>query len=109
MGDLVEGLVRHAAGQRSIADDRDHEAVDSLAQSRLGDSERVAQRRGGVAVLDDVMLGFLARWIARQPIRLAEARKATRPAGHDLVDVRLVASVPNDRVLGAVENAAPRE
>ena len=43
MGDLVERLVSHTAGECAIADHRDHEPGLTLAQPCLGDAERVAQ------------------------------------------------------------------
>ena len=40
---------------------------------------------------------------------MAQTRKVTSPAGHDLVDVCLVACVPDDRVLRTVEYSVQRE
>jgi len=60
VGDLVQSLIRHAARQRAVADDRDDESADPLAQPRLGKAECVAERSRRVAVLDEVVLGLLA-------------------------------------------------
>src|SRR6202022_1227770 len=109
MRDLGENFVGHAPCERAIADDSDHISVLPLAQSRLSDAECVAQRGRGMAVLHQVMLGFLPRWITRHATRLTQPGELTSAAGDDLVHVRLMAGVPHDRVLGAVELAAKRE
>src|SRR5439155_20324350 len=103
--DLVERFVRHAARQGAVADHGDHETSYVFAETGLGDAERVAQGRRRVAVLDQVVLRLLARRIPRQPARLAKPREVSRPAGDELVDVGLMARVPDDRVLRAVEYA----
>ena len=109
MGDLVERLVRHATRQRAVADHRHHEPSDAFAKPGLGDAERVAQRRRSVAVLDEVVLGLVARRVARQSPRLAQAAELRGPSGDELVHVRLVTRVPDDRVPGAVEDAMQRK
>ena len=58
-----------------------------------------------MAVLDQVVLGLLSRRIAGQPACLTQPSKVARPTRDDLVHVCLVAGVPNDRVLRAVEGA----
>ncbi len=107
--DLVERLVSHASGQRSIADDGDDMTGLLLAQPSLSDAERIAQRGGGMAVLDQVVLGLLARGVAGQSTCLAESREIFCPAGDDLVYICLVAGVPHDRVFGALEHPVQSE
>src|SRR6266851_3278197 len=109
MRDLIECLVRHAAGQRAVADDSDHETIRPFPQPRFRDAERVAQRSRRMAVLDQVVLGFFARRIAGQAARLTKSGEVSRAPRDDLVDVRLMPGVPDDRVLGAVEHTVEGE
>src|SRR3981081_4529584 len=55
------------------------------------------------------MLRLAARRIAREAVALAQAREAPRAARDHLVHVGLVAGVPDDRVVRAVENAVKCE
>ena len=64
----------------------------------------VAQHGRGVAVLDPVVLGLGPRRVAGHAARLAQRREAVGAAGDDLVDVGLVAGVPQDDVVGRVEH-----
>ena len=109
VGNLVQGLVSHAAGQRTVSDHRDHMAAHALAQPRFGDTQRVAQGRRRVAVLDEVVLRFFAGRISGQAAGLAEPREIARAPRDDLVDVCLVAGVPDDRVLRAFEHSMQRK
>jgi hypothetical protein len=109
-GDVVQRLPAHPAGQRSVADDRDHVAVAMPGQlERLGQAVGVRQRRTGVAGLHPVMLAFAARRIARQAALLAQCVEVVAPARHHLVHVGLVARVEDDRVVRRVEHAMQRK
>ncbi len=101
MAEVVERLVRHATGHRPVADDGDDVAV-VVDAGVAGDGHAVgvAQDRGGVAVLDEVVAALLAAGVARHAARLAELAELGAAPGEDLVHVRLVAGVPQDRVLG---------
>ena len=70
----------------------------------LGDGQPVgvAEHRRGVAVLDPVVLGLGPGRVARHARRPGAAwSKPGGAAGDDLVDVGLVAGVPQEDVLGA--------
>ena len=69
-----------------------------------GEAVGVAEDRRRVAVLDPVVLGLGPAGVARQPAGLAELVEAVAPAGDELVDVGLVAGVPQDDVAGRVEH-----
>ena len=104
-GDVVDRLPRHATGQRPVPDDRDDVAVGLSAKlESLGEPVGVRQRGRGVAVLDDVVLGLGLARVARQAALLPQADEAARSTGDDLVDVRLVAGVPEDPVPRRVEH-----
>ena len=107
--DVVERLVCHAAGERAVADDA-HDLARVAAQlTRRGETERVAETRRGVRVLDEVVLGLTARRIAAQATLLAERVEQAEPAGQHLVDVGLVPGVEDDRVARAVEDPVHRD
>ena len=99
MTDVVDRLVGHAARERAVADDRNDVAVRVDAEV-AGDRHavRVREHGRGVAVLDVVVLGFLAARIAGQPALLTQLLELLLAARDDLVDVGLVAGVPEDRV-----------
>jgi hypothetical protein len=101
---VVEALEGHAAGHRAVTDDGHDAPVPAL--DRLGGREPVgiAQHRGGVAVLDPVVLGLGARRVARHAAGLAEVVEALEAPGDHLVGVGLVAGVPQDDVVGGVEH-----
>ena len=106
MAEVVERLVGHPAGQRAVADHRDHPAVPAMADGlapqleRAGEPVGVGERGRGVAVLDPVVLGLGPVGVAGQPALLPEFPEAVPPAGQELVDVGLVAGVPQDGVAG---------
>jgi len=61
-----------------------------------------------VRVLDDVMLGLGAARVPGQAALHPQPAEVV-PAGDQLVHVRLVAGVEDDRVLGGVENPVQRD
>ena len=62
-----------------------------------------------MAVLDEVVPALLAARVARHAARLAQLRELLAAAGEDLVHVRLVAGVPEDRVGRRLEHAVQRQ
>ena len=110
VAEVVERLVGHAAGHRTVADDGDDVAVVGGA-GVAGDRHAVgvAEHGGGVAVLDEVVPALLAVGIARHAVRLPQLREHRRATGDDLVHVGLVAGVPQDRVLRRLEHAVQGE
>ena len=99
VADVVDRLVRHPAGERAVADHRDDVTVRVGAQIACDrHAVGVGQHRGRVTVLDVVVLGFLTTRVAGQAALLSELLELVPAAGDDLVDVRLVAGVPQDGV-----------
>ena len=82
-------------------------------RERLGQPVGVGQGGGGVRVLDQVVLALGPARVAGEAAALAQQVEAVLPAGHDLVDVRLVAGVEQDPVArasrrpGAAPGSAP--
>jgi hypothetical protein len=110
MPDVVEGLVRQAARHRSIADDG-HDVAPRVGAGVAGDGHSVGVRqdRRGVAVLHEVVGALLPTGVPRQPTGLAQLIEPRLASGDDLVDVRLVAGVPKDRVVGRIEHTVQRQ
>ena len=115
--EVVQPLEGHAAGERAVADHRDDPAALAVLVL-LGDGEPVgvADHRRGVAVLDPVVLGLGAGRVAGEATGLAQRGEVGGPAREHLVDVGLVAGVPEDDVAGEsntrcrarVSSTAPR-
>ena len=109
--EVVQRLVGHAPGHRAVADDGDDVAplgVDAAVAGH-GQAVGVGEDRRRVAVLHEVVLGLRPARVARQPAGLAELLEAGPAPGDDLVDVRLVAGVPQHGVGGGVEHPVQRE
>lgn len=102
-GDVVQRLPGHTAGERAVADDRDDVVV--LLQDLVGLGEAVgpAEDPGGVAVLDDVMVGLGAGGVAGEAALALEPGEVLA-AGEQLVHVALVAGVPEHLVPGRLED-----
>ena len=99
VADVVDRLVGHSPGQRAVADHRNDVAVRvgaEVASHRHPVGVREHGRR--VAVLDVVVFRFLATGISGQPTLLSQLLELLLAAGDDLVDVGLVAGVPEDRI-----------
>ncbi len=105
VADVVQRLVGHAAGQRPVAEHR-HDVAMGIGAEVTGDRHpvRVRQHGGGMAVLDVVVHRLLAARVAGQPARLTELLELGLASGDDLVHVRLVAGVPDDRIGRRVED-----
>jgi len=53
-----------------------------------------------MTVFDVVVLAFFSTWVARQSIGLTKLSKASGASGHNFVDVRLMAGVPQNGIGG---------
>ena len=109
IGDVVERLPGHAAGERAVADHRDDVAVLAADGVRLGQPVGVRQGGGGVGVLDDVVLGLGLARVAGQPALLAQPVEVGGAAGEHLVHVGLVPGVEDDPVARRVEDPVDRD
>ncbi len=104
VGDLVERLPRHAAGERAVADHRDDGPVGVPIQGvGPGDSRRPRKGGGRVGVLHDVVLGLGAARVAGEAPALAEVGEVLAPR-EELVDVALVPGVEHERVARRLED-----
>src|SRR5690606_7054023 len=100
-GNMVEGLVGHATREGTVTDDG-HGPAGVVGE---GVAQGVAEGRGGVAVLDEVVGRLGPARIAGEPTRVPESVEVGGAAGEDLVDVCLMPDVPDETVLRRVERA----
>ena len=103
--EVVESLEGHAAGHAAVADDGDDPATAAAGGLGGGQPVRVREHGRGVRVLNPVMGRLGAGGIPRQAAGLSQRVEVGEAAGQHLVDVGLVAGVPEDDVVGAVEGA----
>ena len=108
-GDVVQRLPAHAAGERAVADHRDHRPLPLVAQGeRLGQTIRIGQCGGGVRILHQIVLALRPGRVPGQAAALAQSGQVL-PPGQQLVHVRLVPGVPHDGVLRRVEDPVHRD
>ncbi len=104
VADVVEGLVGHAPGEGAVTDDAHDLARLAGELAGRGQGQRVAEARGSVRVLHDVVLGLRARRVAGEPAALAQGVEAAQTAGQHLVHVGLVTGVEDQSVPRRVED-----
>src|SRR5205823_6036563 len=109
VADVIERLIGHPARQGAIADDNDHVSGLSLLPHRLSHPGGVTETGRRMAVLDEVVLALRAVGVAAHAAQLAQPRKSLARTRQELVDVRLVAGVPEDAVPGALEHPMERQ
>ncbi len=97
--DVIEGLVGHSPGQGAIADDR-HRVTGVFGE---GVAKCVGQRRGGMAVLDEVVWRLLPARVPGEAAGVAEPVEVAHSAGEQLVHIGLMADVPDEPVAWRVE------
>ena len=101
---VVQRLPREAAGQRAVADHGDGVPVRlALELVRDGEAECGGDRGAGVARAEGVVLALLALEEAADAARLLQRREAVPPPGENLVCVRLMPDIPDDRLARGIE------
>src|SRR5579859_997441 len=111
MPQVVQRLVGHPPGQRTVADDR-HDpslALHPAYRERRRKTVCVRQRRRRVRVLDPVVLGLRPVRIPAQATRLSQGLEPVPPSRQQLVYVGLVARVPQQHVTRRVEHPVQRQ
>src|SRR5207245_11772439 len=98
----VEGLAPHASGDLPPSLYAYHLA-EVIGAQPLGHPGRVAQAGGGMAVLVEVVRALAPVWVAAHAAQLAQPGEPVPWPGEQLVDIRLVAGIPEDPVVRAVE------
>ena len=62
-----------------------------------------------MGVLHDIVDALFSRWITSKSISLSQSIESIATSGDDLVNIRLMASIEDDRILRAVEDAMDGE
>ena len=101
--DVVECLPGEASRQRAVANDTHGPGAIPLTMLLTRDAIHPCDRRRRMRGLDDVVLRLTARRVAGQASR-ATQRGEILTSGEELMHVRLVAGVKNDRVLRGAEH-----
>ncbi|MEY9988390.1 hypothetical protein ABIE67_000422 [Streptomyces sp. V4I8] len=108
--EIVQRLPRHPPGQRPVPDHRHHCTVLLTSQlTRLGQTIRVGKSRGGMRVLHHVVNRLRPRRIPRQATRLPQLREALAAACEQLVHIRLMTRIKDQRVARGVEHPVQRQ
>ncbi len=109
VGDVVQCLPRHPARESAVTHDgHDMTIRPSGGRQGPGDAVRPAQRAGRVGGLHDVVRALTALRVAGEPTTHAKSREVL-PAREQLVDVRLMTGVEDDRISGRFEDAVQRD
>ena len=106
---VVERLEGHAGGHRAVADDGDRLPVLALLAGRHRHAERGRDAGRGMRGAKGVVLALAAQRKTADAAGLAQAAHALAPAGQNFVRIGLMADVPDDAVLGRVEDIVQRE
>ena len=103
--DVVQRLEGHAVGQRGVAKDTDDVLVALTLVTRGAHPEGGRERRARMACAEAVVLGLRAEREAVQAVGLADGVEAVLAAREQLVDIDLMAHIPDEFVLRRAEDA----
>ena len=107
--DVVQRFERNSVGQGRVAENRDHILIAAALVARRAHAERGGQGGAGVAGAVAIVLAFGAQGEAVQAVGGADGVEAVLAAGQQLVDIDLVAHVPDEFVLGRGEDLVQRD
>ena len=94
----AQRLIRHAAGQRTVADDRDNVVFLVFNRACMRHAERHRNRIRGMSRDARVGDALLRLHKAAQTAVLAQRVKAVAPTGQDFVDIALMTYIVDDAV-----------
>ena len=106
---VVERFEGHAGGHRAIADDRDHAEVLTLEVSGRGHANPGGNGSARVARAKGIVGAFLAVRESRQTLVLADRVHALFASREHLMDINLMAYVPDDLVFGRIKEPVQYE
>ena len=109
VANVIERLEGDTVGQGGVAEDADDIFVRAFFVARRGHAERGGKRGARVAGAVAIVRAFGAQREAVQAVRGANGVKAIFAPGEQLVNVDLVADVPDEFILGSLEHAMQRE
>ncbi|OPZ84048.1 MAG: hypothetical protein BWY76_02014 [bacterium ADurb.Bin429] len=106
---VIQRFQRHARAKRAVADDGN----DVAGSAGLCSRARHAQRRGdgGAAMtgIKDIVRTFGAFGETGKAIKLAESGERATATSEQLMRINLVADIPDEGILGTIENVVQRE
>ena len=109
MADVVECLVTRPGGQRSIADDGDHERVGRVVLRRDRDAEGVGKSGAGMAGSQRVVLALGRLGKSGQAAHCSDGSELFVSAGYEFVGVGLIGRVPDQPIFRALKHAVDCE
>ena len=99
---VMQRFVGHAAGQTTVADDRDDLARIAFALRSQRHAQRSGNRSRGMADAKRVVRGFVALREWGEAVLFLDRLDAIATAGEDLVRIALVADIPHQPVIRCV-------
>ena len=105
LAQLIEGLKRHAARKRCIADDGNDFLIAAIQIARHSQAQRHRNRIGRMAGRVHVVFAFARLWEARHAPELAQSVELAQAARNELMSIRLVAHIEKQLVMRAIEHA----
>ena len=105
LADIVERLVRKAAGNRGVAHHGDDVRIEPLDVAGKRQAQGSGQRIGGMASVMDVVGALRTAGKSRDAAFLAQMGKPRAPAREKLVRIGLMAHVEQELVFGQVKHA----
>jgi hypothetical protein len=99
VGDVVERLEGNAVGQRGVAKNADDIFIRAAQIARRAHAQRGGQGRAGVSGPVAIVLAFRAQREAVEAVGGADGVKPVLAAGQQLVDIALVADIPDEFVV----------
>ena len=106
---IVHRLVGHAGRDRAVADDADDVVVVAGEIARDRHAEAGGNRGRGMRRAEAVVFALRALGEAGEAAACAQGADAVAAAGQDLVRIGLVADVPDQLVIGRVEDVMQRD
>ena len=101
---VVQPLVGKAAGERAVADEREHGIVPVQKRARLGHAERHGDGVGRMARNERVMLALVWLREAGESLILPQRREPLPPTGQNFMRVALMPHVEHQPVARRIEH-----
>ena len=105
LAQLIEGLKRHAARKRCIADDGNDFLIATIQIACHSQAQRHRNRIGRMAGRVHVVFAFARLWEARHAPELAQSVELAQAARNELMSIRLVTHIEKQLVMRAIEHA----
>ena len=107
-GGVIDGLEGHAGAHRAVADHAHHLIVAPLEVAAHRHAKTGGNRSRAVAGTEGVVFGFRPLGEAGKAAAGTQGANAVAASGKNLVGIGLVPNVPDDAVVGGVEDIVQR-